>query len=40
MMQIDLRRVNNTEIMLTKVKMPLPDMMVCYNFFHMSPNSV
>lgn len=24
---IDLRRVNNTEIMLTKVKMPLPDMM-------------
>jgi len=26
--QIDLRRANNTEIMLTKVKMPLPDMMV------------
>jgi formin 2 len=25
--QIDLRRANNTEIMLTKVKMPLPDMM-------------
>ncbi|KAH9722005.1 Formin-like protein 20 [Citrus sinensis] len=25
---IDLRRANNTEIMLTKVKMPLPDMMV------------
>ncbi|KAK9054460.1 hypothetical protein SSX86_025538 [Deinandra increscens subsp. villosa] len=24
---VDLRRVNNTEIMLTKVKMPLPDMM-------------
>ncbi|KDO55466.1 hypothetical protein CISIN_1g0011561mg, partial [Citrus sinensis] len=26
--KIDLRRANNTEIMLTKVKMPLPDMMV------------
>ncbi|CAE6090280.1 unnamed protein product [Arabidopsis arenosa] len=27
MKQIDLRRANDTEIMLTKVKMPLPDMM-------------
>jgi c-di-GMP-related signal transduction protein len=24
-MQVDLRRANNCEIMLTKVKMPLPD---------------
>jgi hypothetical protein len=26
--QIDIRRANNTEIMLTKIKMPLSDMMV------------
>lgn len=26
--QIDMRRANNCEIMLTKIKMPLPDMMV------------
>lgn len=28
MLQIDLKRAYNVEIMLTKVKMPLPDMMV------------
>jgi hypothetical protein len=27
-MQVDLRRANNCEIMLTKVKMPLPDVIV------------
>ncbi|GAB2270028.1 hypothetical protein Dimus_004943 [Dionaea muscipula] len=31
---IDLRRANNTEIMLTKVKMPLPDIMVCCMPYH------
>jgi hypothetical protein len=28
--QIDIRRANNTEIMLTKIKMPLSDMMVSF----------
>lgn len=28
LLQIDLKRAYNVEIMLTKVKMPLPDMMV------------
>ncbi|WJX23385.1 hypothetical protein P8452_12594 [Trifolium repens] len=28
--QVDLKRANNTEIMLTKVKVPLPDMMIAY----------
>ena len=26
--QVDMRRANNCEIMLTKIKMPLPDMIV------------
>lgn len=31
-LQVDLRRANNCEIMLTKVKMPFSDMMVSYYF--------
>lgn len=35
-LKVDMRRANNCEIMLTKIKMPLPDMMVhrvilCYD---------
>lgn len=28
--QVDLRRANNCEIMLTKIKIPLPDMLVSF----------